>query len=1007
MSHDPGAGLRDLAQRVLDGVEIDWEHELRCNPEHGEAIRALREVEHVALAHRRAVRATTTGGTPLVGEDAPPAQWGPLRILERIGEGSYGEVFRAYDPRLQIEVALKLFRSVRPGATAALLAEARSLARVRHPNVLQVYGADEHDGRAGMWSELLRGGTLEEVAVRQGWLGPLEATPIGIDLCRALAAVHRAGLVHGDVKASNVMRALGGRFVLTDFGAAALLGDAGSAVGTPITMAPEQLQGQPGTQASDLYSLGALLYRLVTGQYPIEADSIEALRAAHHARATIPLRDRRPDLPAAFIQTVERAMAPHPEDRYLSAGEMERALVASLSRESRSEPAFDAARPSPVPSEVAVSAGEGSRLVRRRWIVAGAFLAALVGFAAFSMLVRPRAPVPPQKKSWVLVADFEGPADDPDLTIATRELVSAALDQSRNVASVPPDQIRMALEMAGKPAGTRVTPDLARELAYRSAVGSVVEGRVGRVGRGFAVVIRLVDADSARVILAESVVARNEDALIPALGRLVEKLRAGLGEHSSSIRAGLPIEQVATPSFQAYRLYVRAFYMELSFQHREARSLLGDALELDPDFAMAWSELAYVFANGGPPDSGLVAIREALRHPNRLTTLQRLTLEGDRSFFEGDHQGALRTYDRALGEDPTAAIPLINSSVALYQLGRFEESLERVLTFERAGPYGASVISRVDEVRDLICLGRADEARRAALQTPGISGVQLRTAAEILAGNWTTAESLAMGLAFDPRATDGQRLGGLLRLASAQAARGAFRAAAGNYERAGSLGRAPLSTLARLLLTVVSDGALSPPEGDSLHGESTAALAVRGLCAAIRGDRRGAERLLSRARADASQAATLRAPVALLEARAVALSGQWDEVIRILRPIASSPVRPALIGLPPSLSAARWLLADAFEELGERDSAAAWFEAITSDPAPVFEELAVRGIVSPFAHRRLVLLYSQMGRLEDARRHWRQFTAAVRTPDVELEPLVAETQAVLAAAQTARRPPRR
>lgn len=270
----------------------------------------------------------------------PPALffWGSLRVLERVGEGGGGEVYRAYDPALETVVALKLRKQ---GASWAgidpkrFLDEARRLARVRHPNVLAVRGADEHDGRIGLWTDFIEGHSLEDHLRQEGPLSAREAALIGLDLCRALAAVHAKGLVHRDVKTSNVMREQGGRIVLMDFGSVAETATAeepesGALDGTPLVMAPEQLRGGPAGSRSDIYALGALLYRLVTCRYPVEANNLPGLLDLHGRGARVPLRDRRPDLPLEFVQVAERALARDPSQRFQSAGAMEAALSASI-----------------------------------------------------------------------------------------------------------------------------------------------------------------------------------------------------------------------------------------------------------------------------------------------------------------------------------------------------------------------------------------------------------------------------------------------------------------------------------------------------------------------------------------------------------------------------------------------------------------------------------------------------------------------------------------------------
>jgi serine/threonine protein kinase len=266
--------------------------------------------------------------------------WGPLQALERVGEGAGGEVYRAFDPGLRTEVALKLLKpdaSWSPAARERFQGEARKLAQVRHPNVLAVHGVGEHDGRMGIWTDFIRGGSLEEYIRREGALEAGEAARIGLDLCRALAAVHARGLVHCDVKASTVMREQGGRILLMDFGCVAELRSAAGmeprveeASGTPVAMAPERLRGAPATARSDLYGLGVLLYRLVTCRYPVEGRGVSELLRLHERGAGVPLSDRRPDLPPDFVQVVDRALSPEPTRRYLSAGAMGRALAITL-----------------------------------------------------------------------------------------------------------------------------------------------------------------------------------------------------------------------------------------------------------------------------------------------------------------------------------------------------------------------------------------------------------------------------------------------------------------------------------------------------------------------------------------------------------------------------------------------------------------------------------------------------------------------------------------------------
>jgi hypothetical protein len=336
----------DRVQRAAEAIADGRDPELSATPADSDAtldlFAGLRALAGVARVHRAALGAAPEPSAAPATE--PPARfaWGPLRAIEPLGAGAFGEVWRAHDPALGRDVALKLRAADEPAegpAARRWLDEARRLARVRHPNVVHVYGAATHGGRAGIWMELVRGATLERWLETHGPMGWREAAGVGLELCAALAAVHGAGLVHNDLKPANVMREGGagraggvegtGRIVLMDFGAGQALdargAGTGGAFGTPLSTAPEVLAGEPPTPASDLWSLGALLYRLVAGRAPVEARTAAELVAG--AGRFRPLREARPDLPRAFVEAVERALAPNPRGRFAGAAEMERALA--------------------------------------------------------------------------------------------------------------------------------------------------------------------------------------------------------------------------------------------------------------------------------------------------------------------------------------------------------------------------------------------------------------------------------------------------------------------------------------------------------------------------------------------------------------------------------------------------------------------------------------------------------------------------------------------------------
>ncbi|MFC4821491.1 serine/threonine protein kinase [Dokdonella ginsengisoli] len=310
--------LRRFVERLADREALDWntaERRLGASQ-----LRGLRRVESIVSAYRR------------FDDHDPTHRFQRLLLHERIGGGFGGEVWRAHDPLLERDVALKLRGTGAPDLQreARLLEEARALARIDHVNVLRVLGADVAGGRLGVWSEYIDGEDLETRMHRDGRIGAEEARSLGAALCGALAAVHAAGFLHGDVKPSNVMRTRDGRHVLCDLGSAVPLrgGETRAlASGSPLYLAPEVLAGgRPGV-ASDLYALGATLFHLLGGRAPVEGEDLEQLAAAHRIGKRHRLRELRPDLPGELVAAVERAVDPDPARRFAGAGAFEAALA--------------------------------------------------------------------------------------------------------------------------------------------------------------------------------------------------------------------------------------------------------------------------------------------------------------------------------------------------------------------------------------------------------------------------------------------------------------------------------------------------------------------------------------------------------------------------------------------------------------------------------------------------------------------------------------------------------
>ena len=318
LEHAPKNSFDEALLAIADGKPVDW-RKLEADTDPGQ-LDALRLLDDIGHSYRNEEKPATERCPALF-------QWGGLDVESALGQGSFGEVYKAFDPWLGRHVALKLFR---PGmANGTGLDEARRLARLRHRNVLSVYGCSEHDGRRGMWSELIEGRTLAASIKDDGALVSAEVLRIGRDLAQALAVVHAAGLVHGDVKAENVMRESGGRIVLMDFGAGGeqrLVASQRLISGTPRYLPPEVLDGAPIGPASDIYALGVLLYLLASARYPYAETDPGKLREAQR-RPPAGLCTLRPDLDPALCALIESCLAPDSGARPASA----QALAAQFS----------------------------------------------------------------------------------------------------------------------------------------------------------------------------------------------------------------------------------------------------------------------------------------------------------------------------------------------------------------------------------------------------------------------------------------------------------------------------------------------------------------------------------------------------------------------------------------------------------------------------------------------------------------------------------------------------
>ena len=675
--------LARVAASLADGDAIDWEHaEASVAAAERRLVRHLRLVESISNLHR--TLPTEHDEAPAdVSATAGAARWGRLVIHESIGRGTSCEVFRGWDTALHREVALKLLHAgeAAPQAQTRVLDEARRLARVNHDNVVRVYGAEQHDGRVGLWMELVSGESLDTIVRSRGRFSASEAALVGQHLCAALASVHRAGLLHRDVKAQNVMRDAGGRIVLMDFGTGeAAHQDAGSTrlVGTPLYLAPEIFEGRPASAGTDLYSLGVTLFYLVTGKFPHTAGSIDQLAAAHARGEGQRLRDLRPDLPRQFVAVVERALERDPAKRYRTAGDMEAALRQSVDTATVERPATG-----PV----------------WRWQFAA--VAAVLALAVLALIVWTRrtdtVPVDARQIRRIAVlplSDLSPSVSPPYLADAVTDRIITALGQVSDLQITSPAS-------ANRFRATNLTvPEIARALE----VDGLLQGGITVLPAGSAGPQRVqVDA---KLIAAATGSALWSRTFAGRLGEMSAMEREIVRELTGAVGANVSPEESAVltkrrqTSPKAEEAYLAARY-HLGHYGLESTKLaigaLERAIELDSTHAAAHADLARAYLLLG---TGGAMTAAKTRQMTMSKVTRALELDDDLAeahavradlvfYYDWNWDEAEREYRRAIDLQPSAPNPRGQYARFLAAARRLPEAITEAATARRLDPASA------------------------------------------------------------------------------------------------------------------------------------------------------------------------------------------------------------------------------------------------------------------------------------------------------------------------------
>jgi eukaryotic-like serine/threonine-protein kinase len=706
--------------------------------------------------------------------------FGPYRVIEKIGAGGMGEVYRALDPRLEREVALKIISdsflvsdptsSPSPAGTPRsraelsherFLREARAAATLNHPNICAIYDVGEQEGQPYLVMELLHGETLQQYLSHYR-LTPSEVISLGQQAASALGAAHARGIIHRDIKPANLFVVESGRdrkqLKILDFGVAKKQGaeasldsrffDAqnntatnvggltapGSTFGTAAYMSPEQATGDPLDHRTDLFSLGSVLYEMATGRPPFGDRSTAGVFAALLTKDPPPVSSLNPAMPSGLDSIIAKLLAKDRDQRYRSAEE----LVADLEAISVSVSAPAGTGPvavyTPPPAPVAPASPPlppaGGRPLRSRMLVIVAVLLTVLAGAVF--LFRDHfstKPAPAALKDSIIVADFINKTGDPVFDSTLNQALRVQLGQSPVLDIISQQHLRQSLQFLGRKQDEPLTPQIAREIGEREGVvKAILIGTIAPLGRAYVITLDAQNTASGDDIASEEATAPDKEHVLDALNQVATGMRAKLGESLSSIkRLNAPFGQATTPSLEAFRAYALGDDAHQKGNDiPEAEDHYKRALELDPKLAMAWARLGVIRLNTGARSEATEDFTKAYQVSDNVSEREKLYITAHYySTVVGDLNKSIETLQVATQEYPLQVDNFINLGVEYLNNGEFEKSAAANRKGLALQPDDA--IALLNEVAEAANLGdiAAGEKYIAQAQRFGLNGTNL------------------------------------------------------------------------------------------------------------------------------------------------------------------------------------------------------------------------------------------------------------------------------------------
>ncbi len=656
-----------------------------------------------------------------------------FRIIEKLGAGGMGVVYKAQDTRLARPVALKFLPDNMVQDAQALerfRREALAASALNHPGICTIYDIGEQDNRPFIAMEFIDGETLRQHI--NGQPLPLEEIlDLGIQISDALDVAHSSGIIHRDIKPSNVFVTKRGQAKVLDFGLAKLVAqealplspedsssratqDAVSIVGiisgTPAYMSPEQVRGDDLDRRTDIFALGLLLYEMATGRQAFSGRTGGAIIEAILTRAPAPVRTVNPQIPPQLEEIIGKCLNKDRDFRYATAAEV-RADLQMLKRVSESG---QISASGVMAAAAASTAPPAARRFGWKAIAAGVVgLVAAVAVGGWFYNTR-RAHALTQLDTIVL-ADFTNKTGDPIFDDTLRQGLAAQLQQSPFLSLVSEQRIQQTLRMMGKPAETKLSPSIAGEVCQRAGSKAYLSGSISSIGSQYVMDVSAVNCQTGDYIAKEQFTANGKENVLKSLGEASTKLREKLGESLKTVqKLDTPIEQASTPSLEALQAYsLGRKTMTGKADFTAAVPLFQRSIQLDPNFAMAYAMLGTTYHNLGEKILAAENTRKSYELRGHVSEWEKFYIESHYyHFVTGDLEKARQIYELWVQIYPREQVAPTNLGVIYQTLGQHDKSVAQYREALRISP--ADGLNFGNLVLGYIHLNRLDEARSAA-----------------------------------------------------------------------------------------------------------------------------------------------------------------------------------------------------------------------------------------------------------------------------------------------------